>query len=71
MFKYTDTKQSPWYVVLSDDKLRARLNVIHHLLSVIPYEDLTPEALALPPRQADGGYVRPPMTDQTFVPNAY
>ena len=50
MFKYTDTKQSPWYVVNSDDKCRARLNCIHHLLSMIPYEDLTPEPIELPPR---------------------
>ncbi len=71
MFKYTDTKQSPWYVVHSDDKKRARLNCITHLLSLIPYEDLTPEPMKLPPRQDDIGYVRPPITDQTFVPEVY
>ncbi|HET9520082.1 MAG TPA: hypothetical protein VFO73_03455, partial [Candidatus Limnocylindrales bacterium] len=71
MFAYTDTKQSPWYVVNSDDKKRARLNVIAHLLSLIPYEDLTPEPIRLPPRQTDAGYVRPPLTDQTFVPEVY
>ncbi|NPV85310.1 MAG: polyphosphate kinase 2 [Anaerolineae bacterium] len=72
MFKYTDTKQSPWYVVNSDDKCRARLNCIHHLLSMIPYEDLTPEPIELPPRpKQDIGYVRPPITDQTFVPEIY
>jgi polyphosphate kinase 2 len=71
MFKYTDTKQSPWYVVRSDDKKRARLNCITHLLSLIPYEDLTPEPIKLPPRQVDIGYVRPPITDQTFVPEVY
>jgi polyphosphate kinase 2 len=71
MFKYTDIKQAPWYVVASDDKKRARLNVISHLLSLIPYEDLTPEPIELPPEQKDEGYVRPPMTDQTFVPNRY
>jgi polyphosphate kinase 2 len=71
MFSYTDTKQSPWYVVNADDKKRARLNVIAHLLSLIPYEDLTPEKLTLPPRQPDSGYVRPPITDQTFVPEKY
>jgi polyphosphate kinase 2 len=69
MFKYTDTRQSPWYVVNADDKKRARLNCISHLLSKVPYEDLTPEPLVLPPRQADSGYVRPPMSDQTFVPD--
>jgi polyphosphate kinase len=71
MFRYTDTKQAPWYVVNADDKRRARLNVIRHLLGLIPYEDLTPAAIVLPPRQTDGGYVRPPMTDQTFVPEVY
>ena len=50
MFAYTDIKQSPWYVVNADNKKRARLNVIHHLLSLIPYEDLTPEPIVLPPR---------------------
>lgn len=71
MFTYTDTKQSPWNVVNSDDKKRARLNVICHLLSKIPYEDLTPETIVLPPRQPDQGYIRPPITDQTFVPEVY
>ena len=71
MFKYTDIKQAPWYVVSSDDKRRAQLNCIHHLLSMIPYEDLTPEEMELPPRQEDTGYVRPPMTDQTFVPKIF
>jgi len=71
MFKYTDIKQSPWYVVPSDDKRRAHLNCISHLLSKVPYEDLTPEPIVLPPRQHDDSYVRPPMTDQTFVPEIY
>jgi polyphosphate kinase 2 len=71
MFKYTDIKQAPWWVVNSDDKLRARLNCITHLLSVIPYQDLTPEKMELPPRQKDIGYVRPPFSDQTFVPEVY
>jgi len=72
MFKYTDIKQAPWWVVNSDDKRRARLNCIHHLLSSIPYEDLTPEPIELPPRREDKtGYIRPPITDQTFVPEIY
>jgi len=71
MFKYTDIKQAPWYVVNSDDKKRARLNCISHLLSMIPYEDLTPELIELPPRLDDIAYVRPPITDQTFVPEVY
>ena len=71
MFKYTDTKQSPWWVVNANNKKLARLNTISHFLSLIPYEDLTPEPMELPPRQPDGGYVRPPITDQTFVPERY
>jgi polyphosphate kinase len=71
MFKFTDIKQAPWYVVNADDKRRARLNCIAHLLSRIPYEDLTPPPITLPPRQPDQGYVRPPLSDQTFVPEVY
>jgi polyphosphate kinase 2 len=71
MFAHTDIKQAPWYVVRSDDKKRARLNVISHLLSLVPYEDLTPEPIVLPARQKDTGYVRPPMEDQTFIPEPY
>ena len=72
MFKYTDIKQAPWWVVNSDDKRRARLNCIHHLLSIIAYEDLPPEPIELPPRSEDkSGYIRPPITDQTFVPEIY
>jgi len=71
MFAHTDIKQAPWYVVNADDKKRARLNTIHHLLSLIPYEDLTPPPIKLPPRQKNKGYIRPPITDQTFVPEVY
>ena len=71
MFAYTDIRQSPWYVVNADDKMRARLNCIHHLLSLIPYEDLTPEPMELPPRQKNTGYVRPPIHEQNFVPEIY
>ena len=71
MFHYTDTKQSPWWVVEADDKRRARLNCISHLLEQVPYGDLTPEKIELPPRRDDLGYVRPPMTDQTFVPDRF
>jgi polyphosphate kinase 2 len=71
MFAFTDIKQAPWYVVNADNKKRARLNVIHHLLSLVPYEDLTPEPIVLPPRGPDGGYIRPPIGDQTFVPEVY
>lgn len=71
MFAHTDIKQAPWYVVHGDDKERARLNVMTHLLSLIDYQDLTPERIELPPRQEDHGYVRPPMSDQTFIPEIY
>jgi polyphosphate kinase 2 len=71
MFSYTDTKQSPWYVVPADDKRRARLNCIDHLLSLIPYKDLTPKPIKLPPLKHEVAYVRPPITDQTFVPEKY
>jgi polyphosphate kinase len=71
MFQHTDLKQAPWYVVNADDKKRARLNVIRHLLSMIPYKDLTPEPIILPPRQKENGYVRPPLANQTFVPEVY
>ena len=68
MFAYTDTKDSPWWVVNADDKRRARLNMIHHLLGQIPYEDVTHHDLKLAERPPDTGYVRPPIDSQTFVP---
>ncbi len=71
MFAYTDIKQSPWYVVNADDKRRARLNCISHILSKIPYEDILPPPIELPPRKAASGYIRPPIDEQTFVPERY
>jgi polyphosphate kinase len=72
MFKYTDTKESPWWVVDGDDKRRARLNCISHLLSTIEYEDILKPPFKLPPRtEASKGYVRPPIDTQTFVPHRY
>ena len=71
MFAYTDTKDSPWWVVNADDKRRARLNMIHHLLGQIPYEDVTHHDLKLADRPAEKGYVRPPVDSQTFVPELY
>lgn len=71
MFAYTDIKQAPWYVVNADDKKRARLNCITHILSQIPYEDITPDPIELPPREGDKGYIRPPIQEQTFVPEVY
>ena len=60
-----------WNVVDADEKKRARLNCIHHLLSQIRYKDLTPEPVKLPPRQKDTGYKRPPINSQHFVPAIY
>ena len=69
MFVHTDTSWAPWYVVEADDKRRARLNCIAHLLSRIPYEDTTPEPIKIPKRQPDQGYVRPPRDIYTYVPD--
>jgi len=71
MFAHTDIKQAPWYVVNADDKKRARLNCINHLLSMIPYEDIPPEEIVLPSRQREVGYVRPPIEDQNFIPEVF
>ena len=70
MFAVTDTKQCPWYVVNAEDKKVARLNVVSHLLSMIPYRDMTPEPLKLPPL-VKSKYVRPPMQEQNFIPPVY
>lgn len=71
MFMYTDIKEAPWYVVNADIKRHARLNCISHLLSLIPYKDLTPEPIELPPRQEDPGYQRPPISSQNWIPAVY
>lgn len=71
MFAHTDIKQAPWYVVNADNKKRARLNCISHLLSMIPYKDIKPRPIKLPPRQKRVGYVRPPLEDQNFVPEKF
>jgi polyphosphate kinase 2 len=70
MLHHTDTKQAPWYDVEADDKRRARLNLLAHVLSMVPYEDATPPELKLPPRRPpDDGYIRPPRSEQNYVPN--
>jgi polyphosphate kinase 2 len=72
MFRYTDIKQSPWFVVPADDKKAARLNCITHLLMQIPYRDVTRPQIELPPRSdLQSTYVRPPITDQTFVTHVF
>ena len=69
MFLHTDIPESPWWVVQSDDKKRARLNAIAHLLSMIPYHEVEQPPLKLPRRQkADETYVRPPIESQRWVP---
>jgi polyphosphate kinase 2 len=70
MFSYTDTKTAPWYVVNADDKRKARLNTIHHLLSMIPYQEMKYKKIQLPPINMEG-YVRPPLSEQTFIPEVY
>ncbi|QUQ64080.1 polyphosphate kinase 2 [Kutzneria sp. CA-103260] len=69
MFVHTDIPEAPWHVVDSDDKRAARINMIAHLLSSIPYRDVRRPPVHLPPRPAPQGYVRPPLTSQTFVPD--
>lgn len=71
MFKYTDTKKSPWFVVPADNKKRARLNCISHLLSMIDYEEVKHKKIVLSNRNEEKGYIRPPFSDQTFVPDKY
>jgi polyphosphate kinase 2 len=70
MFAHADIKQAPWNVVNADDKRSARLNVIRHLLTVVPYEDLTPPSLTLPPLDRRK-YARSPIGDQNFIPEYY
>ncbi len=69
-FQYTDIKQAPWFVVPSDDKRRARLNCISHILSSVPYKNVVPDPVEIPQR-SDEAYIRPPIQDQTFVPQHY
>jgi polyphosphate kinase 2 len=71
MFAHTDRPKTPWYVVDADDKKRARLNCIAHLLQHIPYRDMKPVEIDVPPRQEDTGYKRPKMSSQSFVPQLY
>ena len=69
MFIMTDIPEAPWYVVESDDKRRARINMIAHLLSTVPYRDIEEPSLKLPPRPPSSGYVRTPREMQTYVPD--
>ena len=69
MMVHTDIPESPWWVVESDDKRRARLNMIQHLLSTVDYRQVQRLPLDLPPRPGSTGYVRPPRDTQNYVPN--
>jgi polyphosphate kinase 2 len=71
MFAHTNIPEAPWFTVEADDKRRARLNCINHILSKVSYEDMTPEPLELPPRRTASDYVRPPINEQFFVPHIY
>lgn len=71
MFKYTDTKQSPWFDVNADDKKKARLNCIAHLLKMINYQDVLPPPMELPPRKIVDNYIRPPREELNMVPEVY
>jgi polyphosphate kinase len=67
MFVHTDIPEAPWYVVDSEDKRRARINMMAHLISTVPYHDVQRRPLHLPPRPKSTGYVRAPLESQTFV----
>ena len=69
MFVHTDIPEAPWFVVESDDKRRARINMISHLLSTIPYREVERPQLRLPDRPPPKGYERPPRDEQTYVPD--
>jgi len=71
MLEHTDCKKTPWHIVDADNKKRARLNCIAHLLRQIPYKDLRPVELDLPARQADIGYKRPKKSSQGWIPQLY
>ena len=71
MLRATDTPHAPWYIVNADDKRRARLNCISHLLSVIPYQEIKHEKVKLPKRQKPKGYVEPQDRPHKVVPERY
>jgi len=72
MLDATDTKHAPWHIVLSDDKKRARLNTIHHLLSLIPYKKVPREKVKLPRRSMKGAYDdMATMKHRKFIPQKY
>jgi hypothetical protein len=71
MFNYTDVEDSPWYVVEADDKRTARLNLISHLLSIVPYEHVHEDKLPQLPSRQERKYLRPPKRTERLVPTRY
>jgi polyphosphate kinase len=71
MLAFSDIAESPWWMIPADEKRRARLNCISHLLSSVPYEDVMPDPPSLPPRDESHHYARPPIEEQTYVPIVY
>ena len=71
MMAHTHSAEAPWFTIEADDKRRARLNCLHHVLSKVPYQDMTPPPIKLPKRPNQGTYQRPPINEQFFVPNHY
>lgn len=71
MLGFSDIAEAPWWMIPADDKRRARLNCISHLLAAVPYEDVLPDPPSLPPRDEHHVYERPPLTEQNFVPIVY
>jgi polyphosphate kinase 2 len=71
MIEHTSTPESPWFEIDADLKRRARLNCIAHLLSLVPYEDVSHPRIELPPRQEDPGYRRPPKDALNWIPTPY
>ena len=68
MFAKTHIPEAPWFTVVANDKRRARLNYLRHILSKVPYEDMTPPPIKMPKQ---GSYKRSPSNEQFFVPNNY
>lgn len=71
MFERTHIPEAPWWVVQADDKKKARLNCIHHLLSQIPYQEVEHPTIVLPPRERHDDYVRQPVPQEIVVPTVY
>ncbi len=71
MIEYTSTPDSPWWEVDADNKRRARLNCISHLLSQVDYQQVQHDAIEMPPRQDDGGYKRPPIEGMNWIPTPF